>query len=803
MKKFVLAGLLPVFAFQLNAQSGISGKVIDAASEEPMSRAQVKLDNTYLILFTDGKGEFQFTNVSAGEHILEVSSDRFVTQKITLDGSNNSNLVIRLEPIPILLENAVISGLDAALYIPVVQDKITKAQLEAKNLGKDLPYLLESSPSLVSYSDAGAGIGYTGFRIRGTDITRTNVTINGIPVNEPESHGVFWVDIPDLASSSSGISIQRGVGSSTNGSGAFGATVNITTNDLNTEAFGRISSNVGMFNTFRNTLEVNSGLIGKHFIVNARASKITSDGYIDRGWSDLKSFFVSGGYFGKNTVIKFNMFSGKEATYQAWNGLLQDSLATNRTYNQSGTDYGSKTDGPYSNETDNYQQDYYQLFITQYFGKYWNLNIAPHYRRGKGYYEQYKTEGNVYLPDYGIEPPVLNGDTVFQSDIIRRLWLDNHYFGAIYNVNYTRNTWHVTLGGGTDYYLGKGYGNVVWARFAGNSEFNHRYYYHDANKLDMNVYGKADWVPVQGLHIFADLQYRYVNYNIYGFEENPNLVVEQQFHFFNPKFGLSYTLKSRNRFYVYFGIANKEPARVDYETAPSQRPTFETLRDLEFGYTRTGKIYTFTANGFFMDYTNQLVQTGQINNVGAYTRTNAASSFRLGLELEGAVTVLKKLTFNANLTLSMNKIRNFTEFIDNYDNGLQDSIAHGTTDISFSPPIVAFLGVQYKPVAGLSLAMNFKYVDQQFMDNTSNTNRILKRYATGDFIANYSFWIKDVVNLGFNLGVYNFFNTLYEPNGYTFSYIYGGQSYTENYYYPQAGIHVMGGLQLKFMKRNS
>lgn len=783
--------------FPLTAQNFLEGNVVDSLSGEPLPSAYISVDNTYHTAFTDAKGYFRINGIKNGEYTLRIKYLGYKDYSTMVVLKERQTINIVLQPLDIFTDPAEVMATKAAEYAPISQTNLTAQQIENKNLGKDLPYLLDGTPNVVTYSDAGAGVGYTGLRIRGSDATRINVTINGIPVNDAESQGVFWVNTPDISSSLSSVQIQRGVGTSTNGAGAFGATLNLSTNEFNPQPFAQISSSAGFFNTFKNTIELNSGLIGNHFVFSGRLSKITSDGYVDRGWSDLKSFYVSGGYFGKNTTVKFNIFSGKENTYQAWNGLIEDSLATNRTYNSAGTDSGTKNP-PYENETDNYQQDYYQLFITQNFGKHWNLNIAGHYTRGKGYYEQYKTDRT--LADYQIDSLIMGTDTITTSDLIRQLWLDNHYAGGIFSLNYQRKKWKFTIGGSGHYYTGHHYGRVIWARYAVNSEFNHEYYNNPADKLDMNVYAKADYEIIRGLKVFADLQYRFVNYHINGFTDNPGLTVNETYHFFNPKAGISYDLNSNNRFYAYFGVANKEPNRVDFETSTANRPQHETLRDLEVGYTRRGKIYQLTANVFWMDYTNQLVISGKINDVGAYTRTNAPSSYRLGIEVDGSVKIVKRLRLDANLALSLNKIKNFTEYVDNYDTGVQDEIVHGTTDISFSPPIVGFISLNYEPINRLNLNVAVKYVDRQFMDNTSNTGRMLNRFSTGDFQVTYDIPVKKICMIGLRLSVYNFFNTMYEPNGYTFSYIYGGQSYTENYYYPQAGIHLMGGITLKFMQ---
>jgi iron complex outermembrane receptor protein len=555
-------------------------------------------------------------------------------------------------------------------------------------------------------------------------------------------------------------------------------------------------------------VEVNTGLIGKRFAFYGRLSKLTSDGYIDRSWSDLKSFYLSGGYYGKTTVVKLNIFSGKEATYQAWNGIPEERLngdvsgmntyAANNSFNSADSanllnsnsrTYNSFT---YKNQTDNYQQDYYQLFVNQQAGKYFNINLALFYTRGKGYYEEYKKDAT--LADYQLAPAVIGTDTAYTSNLVRQLWLDNHYYGFNAGVRFTKKKWDVTLNGGFYRYDALHYGKVVWAQQSGNVDPDHLYYQNNAVKMDGNVFIKAEYEIISGLKAFADVQYRAVDYTINGFENNPSLQVHDVFHFVNPKVGITYDVNAAHRVYAYFGMASHEPNRVDYETNASQRPKFESLRDFELGYVFHHRIFTASINGFFMDYTNQLINTGKLNAVGANTRTNVASSYRAGLEIEAGFQILKNLTLNLNFTYSRNRIQNFVEYYDNYDTGIQDSIVHGETDISYSPDAIGGFTISYSPVKNLYFDLTGKFVSQQFLDNTSNQGRILKPFFTNDFRVRYGVTIKKLVKVDFNVVLNNFTNRLYEPNGYTYSYVYGGALTTSNNYFPMAGINLMGGI---------
>lgn len=797
MKK-ILFIIIFFFSFSLKAQYQIFGTIKDSLSNELLAGAFITLEGTHKKSTSDYQGKFYLDGIKKGNYTLIVSylGYKKYIQRITIN--NHLELTIKMESSPILTDEIEIISTRADKNSPITQTIVNKEELQNQNLGKDIPILLDQTPSVVVNSDAGNGIGYTGIRIRGTDITRTNVTINGIPVNDAESQGVFWVNMPDLVSSVSDIQIQRGVGTSTNGAGSFGATININTNEMKPNAYAQASSSFGMFNTFKNTIEFNTGLIGDHFVFNGRLSKITSDGYIDRGWSDLKSFFISGGYYGKNSVIKFNIFSGKEVTYQSWYGVPEFLLDTMRTDNVAGTDYYQKNPA-YENQTDNYQQDHYQLFYNQKIGKYINTNLALYYTRGRGFYEEFKV--NDALPNYGIDSLFIGNDSITQSDLIRQLWLDNHLYGFNLSGNYQKGRINATLGGGWNNYIGDHYGKIIWMQFAGNYQPNDKYYDRTASKMDLNVFGKLDLEIIQHLNLFIDLQYRRVDYQINGFANNPDIFVHDIFHFFNPKFGLSYELKSKHQFYVYFGIANKEPNRVDYEISSTNKPTFETLRDLEIGYQFRHKIFTVSSNVFWMDYTNQLVQTGKINDVGAYTRTNTPNSFRAGLEIYGSVNILKNLKLSANFTFSQNKILDFTEYIDNYDTGIQDSVRYDITDISFSPDFIAGFTFSYSPIKNLELDITGKYVSRQYLDNTSNINRSLDPYFVNDFRIRYDIHIKKMFHIGMNVIVSNFTNRFYEPNGYSFSYTYGGDLITENWYYPQAGINVMGGITLRFEKK--
>ncbi|MCX7745129.1 MAG: TonB-dependent receptor [Flavobacteriales bacterium] len=796
--RFAGSVLLFFFSIQLFwAQEKIKGIVTDAETGGILAGANVRIVNSYQGTITDANGRFELVAGKSSELILQISYVGYETITDTVKIPFLHEYRYSLRTASHNIATIEIAGIRASDITPVTQVTLSESDIQKENIGRDLPFILDQTPSVVVNSDAGAGVGYTGIRIRGTDPTRINVTINGIPVNDAESQGVFWVNMPDLASSVASVQIQRGVGTSTNGAGSFGATVNIQTNQLIENPFAEISSSVGMFNTFKNTAEFGTGLIGKRFAFTGRLSKITSDGFIDRAWSDLKSFFVSGGYYGKTTTVNFNVFSGAEKTYQAWYGVPEWMIDSNRTFNSAGTDFGQRTT-PYENETDNYQQDHYQMFVNQQIGKYSNLNIALYYTRGRGYYEQYKV--GQKLSAYGMDTLFAGTDTIIETDLVRQLWLDNHLLGGNITATWKKRKWDIVGGGGANTYFGNHFGKVVWAQFASNTQPNHEFYRYDAQKTDVNVFTKATFEIIRGLYVFADMQYRFVNYQISGFRNNPGITVNKDFHFFNPKGGLTYQINSQHALYAYFGIANKEPNRDDFEAGITQQPNHETLRDLEIGYNQRGKIYTWSINGFWMDYTNQLILTGKVNDVGAYTRINIPKSYRLGIELMGSVKPHPIITLSGNIAFSMNRIENFTEYYDNYDTGQQDSVYHGTTDIAFSPWAVGGFTFTVSPIKNLDIELTGKYVARQYLDNTSQISRSLDPFFVNDFRLRYALNFKSGLYLRFNIMVINLTNRMYAPNGYTFSYVWGGTLTTENYLYPQAGIHVMGGVTLGFSK---
>ena len=688
-----------------------------------------------------------------------------------------------------LLTPVEVKAIRAGDNSPFTKTNLSKKEITKTNLGQDIPFILNQTPSVVINSDAGNGIGYTGIRIRGTDASRINITLNGIPYNDAESQGTFFVDLPDFTSSTGSIQVQRGVGTSSNGAGAFGGSINFSTNEVNKDAYAECNNSYGSFNSWKNTLKAGSGLLDDHFMTEARLSRISSDGYIDRASSDLKSLYFSTAYISQKTSLRLNIISGKEKTYQAWYGIAEADLkAGNRKINYAGTE---KPGDPYDNESDNYKQDHYQLFFNQLFGKRFSFSTALFSTHGEGYYEQYKADQKY--SDYYLPNPPSAGSPITQSDMIRRLWLNNEFYGNIFSLQYKENKTQATLGGGITRYNGLHYGKVIWAE-KGLTDLKN-WYDLGAQKTDFNIYGKEQTQFAKNWYYFFDLQYRHVKYDINGFRYNPALPVKNKFDFFNPKAGISY---SRNGWknYLSFSIANKEPNRDDFEAGTAQQPKPERLYDAELGIERIKKNYNWSATLYYMNYKDQLVLTGQINDVGAYARTNIPKSYRAGIELQGSYKFNSWINASANLAFSKNKVLNFNEYIDDYDNGGQKINNYSSTDIALSPAIVGGATVNFLPTQQLELSLLNKYVSKQYLDNTQNNGRVLNAFFVQDIRAIYTIKRKCPKEIHIVARVNNILNTKYEPNGYTYNYIYGGVLVVNNYYFPMAGTNFMIGVNV-------
>jgi len=673
------------------------------------------------------------------------------------------------------LDEVLVSAIRVTTKTPVTFSNVSKEELAQRNLGQDIPVLLNYLPSVVTTTDAGNGVGYTGIRVRGSDATRVNVTINGIPYNDSESHGTYWVNMPDFASSLESVQLQRGVGTSTNGAGAFGASLNMLTDSYSQKGKGEISSSFGSFNTQKNTVKFSSGLMNNHFEIAGRLSTLKSDGYVDRASSNLKSYFLQGTYVGNSTLIKALAFGGTEKTYQSWNGIDAATLGTDRTFNSAGmfTDEMGQTRF-YDNETDNYQQDHYQLHWNEKVSEKWSTNLAFHYTKGRGYFENYKEDAD--MADYNLQ--ALGAITT--TDLVRQKWLDNDFYGTTFSTNYKTEKLDLILGGGWNKYEGEHFGKVIWARFASQSELGDRYYEDNATKTDGNFFAKANYQITEKISLFGDLQLRNVHYKADSWETG---VVNDNFNFFNPKAGFNYDIDLKNKLYFSYAKANREPNRTDYENG-SPKP--EKLNDFELGWRFKTAKSQVNINGYYMHYKDQLVLTGGFDDVGAPIRKNSGDSYRLGLEIDATLMLSKQWTLAPNFTLSSNKNLNFISDV----NGSLTNL--GDTNIAYSPNFIAGNILTFSPMPAFRLSLLSKYVSEQYLNNIDDASGKLKDYFVNDFNASYEITTKSIFkSIVVNFLANNLFNVDYVSNGAD----YGG-GYV--YYFPQAGANFLVGLTLKF-----
>lgn len=801
---FLLAALCcSITAF---AQTALTGTISDN-NGEPMPGANVQLIGTDFANITDADGFFMFRNVEKGAYELLVSYVGFsdYSEVISIDGM--TDVEVTLEPAVYTTNAVIVRGNRVAEDAPFAHTNLDKEEIERNNFGQDVPYLLRWTPSVVVTSDAGTGIGYTGIRVRGSDPTRVNVTLNGIPLNDSESQGTFWVNLPDFASTTESVQIQRGVGTSTNGAGAFGASVHLETNALKEKAYAAVNNTIGSFNSRKHTVLFGTGLIDDKWAIDGRLSEIHSDGYIDRATADLRSYYLSGGYYGEKTIIKANVFSGKERTYQSWYGTPESRInndeegmrthAANEGYTEaqlanllnSGRTYNFYL---YQNEVDDYQQSHYQLHWSQLLSDQWNLNVSAHYTKGQGFFEQFKEDDE--FANYGLENPIIGGDTITTADFVRRRWLDNDFYGLTYNIKYNDgDKLDLTIGGAAYQYVGDHFGEIL--------PLENRYYEGIGEKDDVNIYTKANYSVLDNLDAYVDLQYRYVDYQTSGTDNDlVEYDIDETYNFFNPKVGLNYTINNKSSAYASFSVGNREPDRNDFIDGglAGVMPKHETLYDTELGYRYRNSKMFFEANAYYMDYTNQLVITGALNDVGASVRANVDKSYRLGLELSGGMALTPKLDWMMNGTLSQNKIQEFEEIIYDYTDDFEIlTNTYENTDIALSPNIIIGNEFRFEAFDQFNIALQSKYVGQQFLDNTSNEDRSLDAYFVNNVVLSYDISTKSIKNIGLVLQINNVLDETYSSNGYTYSYVFG-DLITENFYYPQAGIHFMAGVNINF-----
>ena len=729
------------------------------------------------------------------------------------------------------LQEVQVVSTRATAKTPVAFTNVKKEQISKQNFGQDIPFLLSTTPSVLTTSDAGAGVGYTTIRVRGTDATRINVTANGIPMNDSESHAIFWVNTPDFASSLEDIQIQRGAGTSTNGSGAFGASINMRTQSISSKPYAEVSGSYGSFNTHKETVKVGTGLLNKYWAFDARLSNIQSDGYRDRASSDLKSYFVQGGYFGENTTIKFITFGGKEKTYHAWDGISKEQLENDRTYNPNGVildDNKGKGNpiGFYDDQMDNYRQTHYQLLLNHIFSPAWNLNIAFHYTNGFGYYQEYKNGRS--LEEYGLKPFYLPGNSEPQkkTNLVRQKLVDSNFGGGIFSLNYQNEKLNASFGGGLNRYSNDHYGKVIWVKnYTEQLDPEHEYYRNTGGKTDGNIYLKANYQLIGGLSAYADLQYRYIHYTIDGdndkwdFTATPErlqrLDVKENFSFFNPKAGLFWQINPNHSAYASFSVAQKEPTRNNYTDGMFDKyPKAEKLLDYELGYTYRNEWVTAGVNLYYMDYTDQLVLNGKTNDIGEAMAENVKDSYRMGIELAFGAKFNDWLRWDINGTWSKNRIKDYMGYV--YDESLvngeivdnlwtQTAIKGGNSPIAFSP---SFIGNSLITLGsnGLEISLQSQYVSRQYLDNFGTKENSLDAYFVSHLSASYSFKTRHTKGITIRATVYNLFDTKYETNGYSQSVaLYENGDKTKPYvtkhdprFYPMAGTNILAHITFRF-----
>ena len=767
----------------------IQGIVFDQETKAPLWGASVFVKGSPKGNITDAKGHFNL--FVSPEAKITISYVGYEQAEVSVKQANQ----IGLKKSNFLQDEVVVRATRADENSAMAYSNVSATDLGKSNLGQDMPQLLNFSPSIVTTSDAGASVGYTGISIRGSDATRVNVTINGIPVNDSESQGTYWVNMPDFASSVNSVQIQRGVGTSTNGAGAFGGSVNMQTNSYEPKAYGEVNASAGSFGTLKTTLKFGSGLLGGKFTLNGRLSRIASDGYIDRASSNLQSAYVSAGYFGAKSFVRLNYFTGKEKTFQSWYGTPESRINGSTSEMQayidrnyltaaeadnllkSGRTYNYYT---YANQTDNYAQDHLQLITNHRLSEVWNLDLNAHYTYGRGYFEEFKPD--AAMVNYGIT-------SIVAADVIRRKWLDNDFYGSTFALHYTGSQkFKFTLGGAWNRYIGRHFGVLV-DPLPGTEWYRSR-----SQKTDLTLYAKTNVVLSDHWNAYLDVQYRTVGHLMQGTADKFLVLAnDKSYSFFNPKLGLTHQISDQSKVYASVSAGSKEPSRQDFVDNPTTAPRPEFVQDYELGYQRSGTKYGFQLNGYFMDYQDQLVLTGAVNAVGDAIRTNAASSYRLGIEAVLNYQISKRLFWNGNITLSQNRISNFKEKMVDYDTYDQVVINHGNTDIAYSPSLIAGNTLTYA-VGSFEASLLSKYVGKQYLDNTSDEARSLEAYTTQDIRLKYTLKKGPVFTLLLN----NVLNEQYSSNGYTYSYRYGGATTTENFYYPQAGFNFLLGASIRF-----
>ncbi|HCC71983.1 MAG TPA: TonB-dependent receptor [Bacteroidales bacterium] len=810
MKRLIINYLLLFFialnAYPLDQEQKwiLRGKVTDEKGK-PLTGATVIIKDTYLGITTGSVGEFIFKPLKQDIYILEVSYLGYepVMGEIKLDRDVYHEFELKEKVIS--ADEVMVIGNRASETTPVAYSNLGREKIKKINTGQDLPYLLSSLPSIVETSEAGAGLGYTNFRIRGTDPSRINITIDGIPINDPESQQVFWVNMPDLVSSVSDIQVQRGVGTSKNGAAAFGASVNFQTELPSDEPYAEISSTVGSFNTFKGTLKLGTGLIKDKFKFDLRLSGLTTDGYIDYSGSDHRSLFLTGLYNTAIGTFKTNIILGEEITGISWWGVPAEVLDTARKYNPAGeyTDsFGVKR--YYEDQKDNYNQYHFQLLYKKSLGDYLKLSAAYHFTYGAGFFEQYKED--EALSDYGLPNWIAGPILIDKVDLVRRKWMLNNFYGGIADIKYTKNNISLSLGTGINKYIGDHFGRVIWIRYAGWTEKDYEWYFNSSSKREMNIYARFDYRLTRRLSVFADVQYRNINYIMEGEDDDMlDLGMDKEFNFFNPKGGMFMKIDPNQDLFFSLSVANREPTRANYKDAkgdPGAMPQPETLYDFEAGYNLNMSKFRAGLNLYYMHYKDQLVPTGELSNVGYPIMTNVEQSYRTGIEFSTAIKPVGFIEWDLNATLSRNRIRNFVEHYVDYITLTSEEIPMtkeiGDVNIAYSPGIICNSDIGISPLRDLDIHIISKYVGKQYFDNTNSESRIINPYLVNNLRLDYIIPTKGMKNIALQMQVNNILNSLYENNAYGGNYYIDGEEYTWAYYFPQAGINYLVRLTVSF-----
>lgn len=782
----------------------IKGKVTDTYGI-PLAGASVIIDGSFKGVSTGVEGSYLFTGLKKGNYLVRYSFIGYETIEKALILDDDTILDVQLNFMAVITDDVVISATRAGSQTPMAYANVSGDIIEKRNSGQDLPYLLSLTPSFVETSEAGNGVGYTNMRIRGTDASRINVTIDGIPLNDPESQQVFWVDLPDLASSVDNIQVQRGVGTSSNGAGAFGASINIQTKGIENEPFAEITGSAGSFSTFKNNITAGTGLLKEKFAFQMRYSDVRSDGYIDRTGSSHNSAYMSALYRTGKSLLRANLILGKEHTGIGWWGVPKEMLSVNRRYNPAGeyTDENGTTQY-YNNESDNYSQSHLQLIYSLKMAEGFSFHSALHYTKGEGYYEEFKED--QFFTDYGLTPITISDTTIFQTDLIRRKWMSNDFYGIIYSFNYRNEKLDASIGGGMNLYSGDHYGRIIWMKYAGTAEKDYQWYQNNGEKKEASLYGKINYSITPEISFFGDLQYRYIAYDMIGYDDDLRDIGQvHKFNFFNPKAGLFFTITPYQDAYLSFSVANREPTRTDFKEASGDEdamPKPERLFDTEIGYKLRYLKSSFSINMYGMVYKDQLVPTGELSNVGYSIMTNVERSYRAGAEIIAGFIPADFLTWDFSLTLSQNKIIDFVEHYTDYNtsdwSSEYKSRELGDVDIAYSPSVTGSSDLAVRLIPSLKLHLISKYVGKQYFDNTMNNQRMIDPYLVNNVLVDFEPKTKHLRGAEFQILVNNIFNTEYESNAYGGNWFEDGIEKSWSYYFPQAGINFMFKLGLKF-----